>query len=89
MIGLIIIFMFAVMPYFHEWTGLSKKIAVTATVIAMMIPYFLYEFICPRYFNTTANGKKVDYEFADFMYAYEFARLNREHVIDSPFKNQL
>lgn len=72
---------FFVMPYFAGWTGFGKKVAVAIVVLLLVIPYFLYEFIFPRYFDTTAWGKTVNYEFVSKDYAYEFYDLNADNII--------
>lgn len=80
---LIIIAVLLIMPHFSNWAGLTKKIVVGVLALLAILPTIIAEIIWPRIFDTTAQGGKVDYEFADASYAAEFHALNREHVIES------
>jgi hypothetical protein len=81
--GVIIIAAWLIMPYFSDWSRLTKKIAVGVLVLLAMSPSIIAEVLWPRIFDTTAQAGKVDYEFVDADYAAEFNELNREHVIQS------
>ncbi len=78
MLGLISIFMYFFMPMFKEWNGTTKKIVVAAMIIVCLIPYFLFEYFCPRYIDTTADKNTVTYDFKDQLYAIDFKLLNAE-----------
>ena len=71
------------MPHFSDWSGITKKIVVGGLVLLAISPSIIVEVVWPRIFDTTAQGGKFDYEFADAGYAAAFHALNREHVIKS------
>lgn len=81
--AVIIIAVWYMMPYFSEWSSFTKKIVVGALAVCAVAPMVMAEVFWPRIFDTTAQGKMVDYEFADADYALEFYAVNREHVIKS------
>jgi hypothetical protein len=64
------------MPYFDGWSRLTKKIVVGVLVLLAVSPSLLADIFWPRIFDTTAQGNKVHYEFADAGYAAEFYELN-------------
>jgi hypothetical protein len=80
---LIIIAVWLIMPYFSDWSRLTKKVVVGVLVLLAISPSIIAEVLWPRIFNTTAQAGRVDYEFADAGYAAEFHELNREHVVKS------
>jgi hypothetical protein len=73
---LMIMLVWWLMPHFKGWSGLTRKLAVAGLVLLGLSPYILAEVFWPRIFNTTAQGNKVDYEFASSEYAGEFEALN-------------
>ena len=48
------------------------------SILLCSAPYFLWEVIFPPAIDITALKDRVDYEFADENYAYDFAGLNEE-----------
>jgi hypothetical protein len=80
---LIVIAVWLIMPHLSDWSWLIKNIVVGLLVLLAISPSIIGEVFWPRIFDTTAQGGKVDYEFADAGYAAEFHELNREHVIRS------
>jgi hypothetical protein len=55
-----------------------QKWAMMGIALACLAPQFLFEIFFPRSFDITAWAKSIDYEFADFKLAVEFALLNLE-----------
>jgi len=84
---LILLAVWLVMPYFSEWSKLSKKLAVGGLVVLAISPLIVFEVMWPRIFDITAKRGKVDYEFADVTYAMEFHSLNEPHVIKSDLED--
>jgi len=84
---LILVAVWLVMPYFSEWSTLAKKLAVGGLVILAISPLILFELVWPRIFDITAKRGKVDYEFADVVYAMEFHRLNEQNIIESDLED--
>jgi hypothetical protein len=70
-----------IFPHFKEWSPLARKVIVGGLALLAVLPYFLFEAFWPRYFETTASKKSIDYEFADRDYAVEFYLLNEPDVI--------
>lgn len=84
---LIIIALWLIMPHFDGWSRLTKKVVVGVLVVLAVSPSIIADVFWPRIFDTTAQGDKVDYEFADAGYAAEFHELNRTQVIESETTN--
>lgn len=82
LLGAVLIFVaiWLIMPHFKGWQPLVRKIAVAGLALLGLSPFILAEVFWPRVFDTTAQGDKVDYEFASEEYALEFFRLNVEHA---------
>ena len=49
-------------------------------VIIAIVPWFVWESLHPQIFDATARGKKLDYEFADPLYAARFAAVNNANT---------
>lgn len=72
---LVIVLIWWLMPYFKEWSGLTRKLAVAGLALLGLSPYLFAEVFWPRIFDTTVRGDKIDYEFASSDYAAEFEAL--------------
>ena len=55
-----------------------RKWIIMGSILLCSAPYFLWEVIFPPAIDITALKDRVDYEFADENYAYDFAELNEE-----------
>jgi len=55
-----------------------RKWIIMGSILLCSAPYFLWEVIFPPAIDITAFNDRVDYEFADEDYAYDFAELNEE-----------
>ena len=84
---LVIVAIWLVVPRFSDWSGFTNKIVGGVFVLLTISPAILLDVVWPRIFDTTAQGDKVDYEFADAGYAAEFHELNKVHEIDSDLQN--
>lgn len=79
----IIVVVWLAYPYFANLGRFAQKAAMLVTVIVFLSPYLLFEVFWPPFFTTTAQGKRVTYEFASLTYAAMFYVLNRRHVLES------
>lgn len=55
-----------------------KRWTVLGLAIVCLLPFILFEIFFAPAFQITAYSGSVDYEFADWDYAYDFALLNRD-----------
>jgi len=72
-------FMFFVWPHLDDFVARSiRKWVAMGLILVCLAPYFLWEVLFPPSIDITAYPDKVDYEFRDPEYAYEFAALNED-----------
>jgi hypothetical protein len=74
-------------PHFKDWTRLTQMLAVVGVLTVGLAPVIFAEVAWPRFFDTTASGDTVDYEFASAAYAEEFLiRNNPAYKASSPVR---
>lgn len=78
-IFIIVVIMYG-MPFLQNFGRFQQKLIMVAVVFLAMLPYISYEVFWPRYFDTTAGGKNVTYEFKSVLFAIEFNELNEKYV---------
>lgn len=76
----IIAAIFWLMPYFKDWSSFTRKVAICACLLVIILPNIIAEVIWPRIFDTTVKGDEIDYEFSSEDYAAEFQALNLRHI---------
>jgi len=65
---------------FGDMEGPARRYVAMGVVLLVLAPHMIVEVIWPPVFDVTAFKKTVDYEFASFDYAFEFAELNDGEV---------
>ena len=74
--SIIIVAIFAFMPYFETSSRLARRLAVGGIAMLALAPYILFELFVPRSFEVTSSGATRTYEFASQEYAIHFYALN-------------
>ena len=61
---------------FREWDGMLKRFAIIGLVLAVAIPYVVWEQFFPPTVDITVTDDNVTFHFADRAYADQFATEN-------------
>ena len=89
MVALALAAIFTIAPFFDDVPKPFRKWLVVGAVIAVLVPWFLWETFFPPPIDLTAYSDTVDYEFRDRIYAEEFAALNNAQTDATPEEDKI